>query len=203
MNKSIGRIIMAALAVFSASSTAGTRYFVNTGISKPFSPAVFKDQWRSGYNLGAGIGFQLTPKFEIEGEFLLHQMQLDDNAYLRRVTLSDDLYSAVSGGTVSIMELSANMKYMVPSAKNNQVTPYLLVAVGIADKIISAKEVTTEDKSFTEPRETSLAPSAGLGMGFEIIMAKNTSLVIEGGFHFLFAQETTIYFPLKFGIVLH
>jgi hypothetical protein len=201
------KIIVHALVLFligtAAFADAGPRYFFNTGMSKPFSPTDFRNQWRSGFNLGAGVGFQLAPKIEIEAEFLVHQMQLDDNAYLSNVTSSDDLYSAVTGGTTTIVDLSANFKYLVPSPSDNQITPYLLGVVGIADQITSKKDVTTQDLNYTEARESTVAPMAGLGLGFEIALSDNTSLVIEGSFHFLFAQETTIYFPFKFGIVLN
>jgi hypothetical protein len=202
----MNRIMMQALVLLlfgTAVLAARPRYFFNTGMTKPFSPTVFRNQWRSGFNLGAGIGFQLAPKFELEGEFLVHQMQLDDAAYLNNITSSDDLYSAVTGGTTTILDFSANMKYMVPSPSANQVTPYLLGVFGIADQITTKKDVTTQDLNFSEARESTLAPMAGLGLGFEIALSTNTSLVIEGGFHFLFAKETTIYFPLKFGIVLN
>ncbi|RPI03019.1 MAG: hypothetical protein EHM72_02590 [Calditrichaeota bacterium] len=202
MQKRIVLLIMLSLLCFQT-LPAKQRFYFNTGINKPLSPSAFKDYWRSGFNLGAGTGFVLNPHFEIAAVFSFDQMQLDDNAFLKSITQSNDVYSSVLGGTTSIFDIIAALKYKVPTPNHPNVTPYLTAAMGVSDKIIGKKEVSTEEDYFEEARENDILPSAGIGMGFEIVTAKNTSLVIEGSFQFLFGKETTIYFPLKFGIVLN
>lgn len=193
----------AILAWLTITAVASPRYYVNTGISKPMAPTALKEQWRAGFNLGTGVGFTLSPRLEVIGGLSLHQMQLDDNAFLNTVTKANDVYASVNGGTTTLLGLAADFKYLVPTAQNRQVTPYLSAALGVANKIVSQKEITTEERIYSEARESTIRALAGAGIGFEIAMAKNTSLAVEVGFRMMLTKEPTVVLPLNFGIVIN
>lgn len=180
---------------------AGPNYYANIGMTKPFAPEPFRTDWRSGFNLGAGIGFNLSPKFEIQGEVLYDYLQLDDNSYLNNVT-DNIAYAAVSGGETSILSLSANFKYFSPINDQARAVPFLVGTLGVASKTINERRVTTADQQFVEPKETDTVPALGAGLGLEIEMGGNTYFVIEGRFNVLLTDKTTVYAPLKLGIVI-
>jgi hypothetical protein len=69
--------------------------------------------------------------------------------------------------------------------------------------MIGEREVTTESEMFTVPQESQTALATGVGLGVEIVMGGRTSFVVEGRFNVLLTDETTVYFPLKLGIVIH
>ncbi len=189
------------LSLLSTASVAAPRYSVFTGMSKPFTPTDFKDLWRSGFNLGGAVAWSVAPHLEIDGTMQFDQFQLDDVAFLNTLTTSTDIYAAVSGGSVTILDLSARLKYYSPIV-SKQLAPYLFAGVGVGMKTTSEKEITTADRSTKEPRESLFAPAAGIGLGFEMEIAKNSSLLVEGGFNLLFTEKTTVYFPLKIGVVI-
>ena len=60
----------------------------------------------------------------------------------------------------------------------------------------------TEDDMYTVPKESQTTAAAGMGLGLEIVMGTRTSFVVEGRFNVLFTDKTTVYFPLKLGIVI-
>lgn len=184
-------------AVFAASPN----YYVNIGMTKPFAPETFNTDWRSGFNLGAGLGFNVSPKFEIQGEILYDYLQLDDNSFL--TDIADNMaYASVSGGETSILTASANLKYFSPIGEEARATPFLVGTFGFASKVIREKKINTEESSFTEPKVTENVPAVGAGLGLEIEMGENTYFVVEGRFNVLFTEETTVYLPLKLGIVI-
>ncbi len=182
---------------------ANPNYYVNIGMSKPYAPDEFQKNWRSGYNLGAGIGYNLKPRLELQGEFFFDNFQLDDNAFLGDITEDDDLFASVMGGSVSIVSFYANVKYLSPLEKSSTLTPYLIGGIGFASKMIGEMDVTTgELDPYTIEKETYAAAAAGIGLGVEIVMGARTSFVVEGRFNILFTDEATVYMPLKLGIVI-
>ncbi|MBN1480904.1 outer membrane beta-barrel protein [candidate division KSB1 bacterium] len=181
---------------------ANPNYYVNIGMSKPFAPDDFQNHWRSGFNVGLGLGYNFSPKFEIQGEFLYDNFQLDDIAFLNDITGNNDVYASVAGGGASLYAVYANFKYLSPIERNTSLTPYIVGSLGLAAQQIAEKKVTVEEGPYTIPKESQTSPGVGLGIGVEIVMGGRTSFVVEGRFNILFTDETTVYFPLKLGIVI-
>ena len=63
-------------------------------------------------------------------------------------------------------------------------------------------DVTTAETMYTIPKESLTALATGIGLGVEFFMGKRTYFVIEGRFNALLTDDTTVYFPLKLGIVV-
>ncbi|MDZ7316038.1 MAG: hypothetical protein ONB24_07940 [candidate division KSB1 bacterium] len=194
------RVIFLLSLLFAVYGAAAPRYSVTLGMSKPFAPEELQRYWRSGFNLAAGIGVKLKPQLELQGELLYNRLELDDTAFLGNITSATDVYSSVSGGATSITELSARLKYFSQSIKST--TPYLYLSLGGGLKVIAEKEVTTADRNYKEPRDSVFSPSTGIGLGAEVKMAKNSLLVVEGGFQLLWTDPTTVYLPLKIGVIV-
>ncbi len=197
MSRSATTVLMSSIAF------ANPNYYVNIGMAKPYAPDDFQKNWRSGYDIGAGIGFNVKPTLELQGELLYDNFQLNDNAYLGDVTTDDDLFASVMGGSISVFSLYANVKYLSHLKNNDTFTPYLLGGVGLASKMTGEKEVMTELLEYSDKEERVTTAAAAVGLGVEIVMGARTSFVIEGRFNILFTDETTVYFPLKLGIVIH
>ena len=197
-------ILFIIMITFLATSSifANPNYYANIGISKPFAPDDFQENWRSGFNVGLGLGYNLSPKFEIQGEFLYDTFQLDDNNFLNGITDANDVFSSVTGGEASLYGLYANFKYLSPLQKNTTLTPYMVGSLGLVSKNIAEMRVMTEDDMYTIPKESQTTAAVGMGLGLEIVMGNRTSFVVEGRFNVLFTDETTVYFPLKLGIVI-
>lgn len=181
---------------------ANPNYYANIGMSKPYAPENFQKNWRSGFNIGAGIGYNVKPTLEIQGELLYDNFQLDDYAFLGDIAEDDDPFASVMGGSVSILSLYVNAKFLSPLKTNDTITPYLIGGVGLVSKMTGEKEIMTELLEYIEPKESTTTAAAGLGIGVEIVMGARTSFVVEGRFNVLFTDETTVYFPLKLGIVI-
>jgi len=184
--------------VLSAALVAGPKFYVNTGISKPFAPESFLRNWRSGYEIGGGVGWMLKDNIEIIPSFL------DD-------FIGDDaVYSSVSGGTTHIIDIGADIKWLVPAKNVSKVTPYVTGGLGYALYNVGEKEIITSAQTFTEEKQTAHTEEkqtahkswVGAGLGFEILMGGNTYFFLEGRFNLLFADESTVFAPLKFGIII-
>ena len=182
---------------------ANPSYYATLGMSKPFAPDDFQKNWRAGFNIGAAIGYSFSSHLEVQGEFLYDNFPLDDLSYLGDFTDVNSFYASVSGGTASLLGFYANVKYLSPLQKDATLTPYLIGELGLGTLMIGEREVTTESEMFTVPQESQTALATGLGLGVEIVMGGRTSFVVEGRFNVLLTDETTVYFPLKLGIVIH
>lgn len=195
-------LFIAGVLVTTSLAIANPNYYANIGMSKPYAPDDFQKNWRSGYNLGAAVGYNVTSHLELQGEFFFDNFQLDDNAYLGDVAADDDLYASVTGGSVSILTVYANVKYLSPLQNKKTMTPYLIGGVGFASMITGEMDVATEIGEYTVAKDTQTALAAGVGLGVEILMGARTSFVIEGRFNILMTDETSVYLPLKLGIVI-
>lgn len=194
------------LFILSAVVMAGPKYYVNMGISKPFSPESFQSNWRTGFELGGGVGFMLSEKIELVPAFHYNNFSLNDANYLSEKIGSTDYYSSVTGGSVHIFDLGADIKFLVPSKNIKTVTPYLVAGAGFASHVTSQMDIiTTTDESsnsFIEEKQTTNNAWIGGGLGFEISVGKNTYIFVEGRLNTLFTDEPTAYAPLKFGILV-
>jgi len=181
---------------------ARPNFYVNTAISKPFSPESFSGDWRSGYEIGAGIGFMMNKRFEIIPAFGYNNFSLNDQSFLSDYLGQDNVYSSVTGGTTHLIHLGVDAKYLVPPKGLPKITPYLIAGAGFGSRIISEKEIITSAGPTIDPRQSRSGAWAGGGLGFEFIMGGNTYLVLEARFNLLFADQTTVYAPIKFGITI-
>ena len=121
MHRTIPTIAM--IFVLSAVLFAGPNYYINTGISKPFDPEAFRGNWRTGYELGAGVGFMLNEKLEIIPGFHYNNFSLNDANFLADYSGEDDIFSSIIGGTTHIFDIGADLKYLVPTKKCFQSYP--------------------------------------------------------------------------------
>lgn len=194
--------VITAILLISASLMAGPKYYVNTGISKPFAPEKFSGNWRTGFEIGGGLGFMLSEKIEVVPGIHYNNFSLNDANFLDTYIGNDDIYSSVSGGAAHIFDLGIDFKYLVPTQNNHKVTPYLICGAGYAGHVISKKDIVIETGSDIDAKQSTQTGWAAGGIGFEIVMGKNTYFVVEGRFNILFTDETTVFAPIKFGILI-
>ncbi len=188
--------------VLSAALVAGPKFYVNTGISKPFAPESFLRNWRSGYEIGGGVGWMLKDNIEIIPGLHYNNFAMNDASFLDDFIGDDAVYSSVSGGTTHIIDIGADIKWLVPAKSISKVTPYVTGGLGYALYNVGEKEIITSAQTFTEEKQTAHKSWVGAGLGFEILMGGNTYFFLEGRFNLLFADESTVFAPLKFGIII-
>lgn len=181
---------------------ARPNFYVNTAISKPFAPESFSGDWHSGYELGAGVGFMMNKRLEIISVIDYNNFSLNDQSFLSDYLGQDNIYSSVTGGTTHLFHLGIDAKYLVPPKNSPKITPYVIAGAGFGSRIISQKEIITEAETTIDPQTTFSGAWAGGGLGFEFIMGGNTYFVVEARFNLLFADQTTVYAPIKFGITI-
>jgi len=198
MNKKLFVFFLGMLLLFSSLAARPVFYF-NTGMSKPFAPEEFKQYWRAGYNIGAGVGFPLSERFELQGVLFYDNLALDDTRYIDKIT-DKTAYASVTDGDTHIGSLWANAKLFIPSEQNDKVTPFLTGGVCIANRLIAEKEIFTEQKTFTEEKQSDMVPGAGIGLGFDIEMGSGTLLNIQVRMHALFTDDISIYAPVTLGV---
>ena len=118
--------ILAILLAFSVSAAAQVpsspvSFYAGGALSIPSGPDSFKAMYKNGYHGMAGIGFDVSPMFELIGKLEYHTFQVDFAE-----TMSD-----FSGGTNKMWMYGADVK-MSPSLPALPIKPYALVGVGMA-----------------------------------------------------------------------
>ncbi len=190
-------VLLTTMAVY-----AGPNFYVNTGISKPFAPESFSGNYHTGYELGGGIGFMSTEQFEIVPGIHYNNFSLNDANFIADFLGKDNAYAAVTGGTAHLYDVGVDLKYLVPTQNVKKVTPYVVAGAGLASRIITAKEIITQDQTIIDAEQTTHTAWAGGGIGFEILMGGNTYFMVEGRFNVLFTDKTTVFAPIKLGIII-
>lgn len=197
--KTSSRLVLFFLLVMITFAYSRPNYYLALGISKPFAPEEFKENWRTGYTVNGAIGLPITSKLEIQGDLLYDNFSLHDLRYLESINESSE-YASVSGGTAHLISFYINSKYRVPPQNPKKTIPYLTAGVGLSSRTYAERQVYDEEGYYIIEKETENVPAAGLGIGFEIEMSENTVLYLEGRFNVLFTKDYSVYFPLKFGV---
>jgi hypothetical protein len=101
--------------------------YINTGFSIPSAPDNFSDYWKTGFNIGGGIGFPIIPnlRFQVDLEYNSFAINKDafDNDFIYGGT---DI--SISGGTASILTAAANLKALISTGSSSK-TPYFIGGV--------------------------------------------------------------------------
>jgi opacity protein-like surface antigen len=160
--------------------------YVGAGLSLPLNPQSFSDQWNMGYNGGIGYGFGLTHAFSVIGS-------LEYNYF----TIDKKKNADITGGSVSIVTISGNVKCK-PVSGSNPISPYLLGGLGFFYLSTSNEAV---GKTLIKSGDSESAILILLGAGFDFHINNTDNVFIEAKYGVGFAKkENTTYLPVRIGL---
>ena len=184
---------------FARAQTQDPSYSLSTGFAIPSAPDDFAESWNSGYNLGASIGYPLSPNLTFQGCLDYNSFTLDEDGFL-----GGGLFSrSANGGTTSIVTASANLKAIL-SSQGSSVSPYFTGGLGFFR--LSFGDVTVTDHEYpggfsqTVDGDSETAISIFFGAGLEFAINEKVNFFAEGKYGIGFTEdESTRYFPVKLG----
>jgi opacity protein-like surface antigen len=192
-------LLIFAQTTFAQGQAKKPSFFVNAGFSIPSAPDEFSDYWKTGFNIGGGIGHSLTPNVQFQGIVEYNSFGFDGDKLLEDYGYGGTGIS-VSGGTASIVTASANLKTLLSAGKSSS-TPYFIGSLSFFRLSTSDATVSYMGMSETVDGDSETAAGVAFGAGINIEMNPNMNLFIEGKYGVGFTEnESTQYLPLKVGL---
>jgi opacity protein-like surface antigen len=121
-NMGILFIAMLLSTTVSAQLSSPIKIYAGGGVSDQQKPAVFNDWYKSGWNLTAGVGYDIMPMVELVGNSEYHSFPND---------FSSDPERVVGGGNIRAAMFGLQTR-VTPSLPMIPVKPYGLIGVGMA-----------------------------------------------------------------------
>lgn len=177
-----------------------------TGVTNPAAPDFFKVAYRSGYLIGLAVGRTLGPRFEITADFNYSNFSFDIQGYLNSIDLSEaeKVESSAIGGESQASTAVVNFKRKYPPAHDRRFVPYLFAELGWFNYSREKIEMYgPENNERTEARYHRTAFGTGLGLGLSFVLESHSSFFIDFGAKIGFTRaQTTVFFPVRFGVTL-
>jgi opacity protein-like surface antigen len=169
------------------------------GVSFPSHPKIFSDYWSTGYIIGTGIGYTLSPTWSISGSIHYNRFSLDDEGFLRSYGFGG-LGIQTSGGSAKIVTILSNLKYTL-LAETKSLAPYIIGGIGYMGIATSDIEFYMAGTDVVRGRSES-AFSFFLGTGLILPATKETRYFIQVSYGIgLTKNDNTHIVPIKAGII--
>jgi len=185
-------------------------YYAGVGITKNYAPEDFNKYWREGFNIDAGIGRDIASRIELQGKLTFNSFDLNTTNYvdygnLSVPTIYDTLgYKTANGGQATMLSFMINAKLLFPPKRSSKAVPYFIAGIGYSRLHFEQIDVQSSMDTKIVPASTENVLTTGIGIGFDIDVTKRTDLYLEGRFDVLFTEnESTVVFPIKFGVAIH
>jgi len=160
---------------FAVGASAGPAIYAGGGVSMPMGD--FGDVYKMGIGFGGGVGFPVTPQFDIVG-----------NVYY--TTFAPEVEGALFGDFIAF-SFGADVHFY-PMATNNDESvfvPYLLGGIGMTSGKV--KDITDAESDLT----------FGFGGGFEYVLSPKMAFWAEAKYTIISTEgETTSHLPIFGGI---
>jgi len=173
-------LLVAVFLVFAVSSHAESMWkpvvYLGAGASLPTGQ--FKNDFKTGYNIGGAAGVEYNSMFELLGELNFSRFPLDQGKFLA----SEPSGTSVSGGASKVLNVSGAAKYFIPLGGAEKVRPYILGRLGFAHLTESDLTLAQGPLSSTTSFAGRTKFTYGLGAGTLVDLNPNLSLWIEGRF---------------------
>ncbi len=190
--------MISAVPVF-AQNSAGPTFYVNTGLAVPSAPNEFSDYWKTGINLGGGVGFPITRNLSFVGN-LLHTRFSFDGEKLMADNGMGGYGFYFEGGTTSITTFFGDFK-MELGSNPGKVTPFLMGGAGLFFVTIRETTMQYQNQFETIPGGDETKLGIDLGGGVDIALSPRTKLQLGMKYIVGFTDiENTSYFPIMIGL---
>jgi opacity protein-like surface antigen len=172
-------------------------FFITAGPSFPMKDVNFSDGWNAGYNIGGGIGFQLTRLFTLVGSFDYNSFPFDKKRF-EKLHQNEIL---VQGPARRAMTFDARLKFFFPSEETN-LWPYITGGGGFfkqtSDEIIFINALGQEQSGDKLDESVTCAIA---GAGLEYKYNEKINAFVECLFLTGFTDEnSTQIIQIKFGL---
>jgi opacity protein-like surface antigen len=212
-------VVVVALGLCSQAQESKFSVYLNSGLTVPIFPTSFSNYWKSGVNIGGGLGYALSRYVDLQAYFE-HNSFGFNNDFLK--TKLNEAYSpfitdvSVDGGSFKIITVTANVRASF-LAHGKSVRPYFIGGVGL----FNMKQGETKDSytflgihyEETIPSQSKTSLAASIGLGVEAMFTpmigafaeiRGTIGTIKLVTNFPDAKDGIVgKLPLKIGAVVH
>jgi len=192
--------IHSALGQQAETNAKSAEFYFNSGISVPKSHNNFAEFYDKSFNVGFGIGYDLSPSFLICFELAYNNFRLDGERFINS---HENLKGTASEGDEAIYSFTVGTKARL-STSNDNIRPYLKVNFGFMHRKYEDLyvEAFDPDTSFVLPEDFDTSIMLHFGVGIDIKITKEFYLFGEAKLNHAFTkEESTQYIPLKVGIL--
>lgn len=110
--------------------TAGLEFYANGGVSTPFTPNYFSDNWKPNYVWSTGIRLPVSPTLKVGLGFSYNSF-LFDLERARTGSLSPALVVAIRNSRASVAHGDVHLAWW-PTVSNSPVRPQLTAGIGLS-----------------------------------------------------------------------
>ena len=172
----------------------------NTGGSFASSPDEFSDFYGTGYNLGAGIRFEVAPSVEISISGQYNDFLVNEEEFYDRAGVSEsqrDQLDLEAGA--SIISGEVDLRYNI--ATDGPVKPYLKGGPGFYRTAEDNGTLSGPGGSATFDGDSETSFGLNFGVGLAYYISSQASIFAEPSYAIAFTEdESTQYLPIRFGV---
>ncbi len=169
--------------VLAVGASAGPAIYAGGGVSMPMG--TWSDFYKMGIGFGGGVGFPVTPQFDIVGKVFYNSFSMDSDV--------------IEGGEFIAFAFGADLHFypMANNADESAFTPYLLGGIGMSS--VKANEVTAPIA--VPESDTEMDLTFGFGGGFQYEMSPSMSFWVEAKYTIISTEgASTSHLPIFGGI---
>jgi len=174
----------------------------SAGLSLPYLPKDFKQDFRTGYNAGIGAGYSFTPGSfgygGVYGSIQFNSFGFDESGFKEANNLHRQNYS-IYGSATQILTVTAQFKGTFGTDKKS-IAPYFTFGIGYLH-IFSPPIMVSGDTTLLigEKDEGAFSWIGGLGVDFPV--TDHLTIFLEGRYGLgITTFKSTQYVPISVGI---
>jgi opacity protein-like surface antigen len=191
-------VLIAHASINHAQEYSRPSFYVNTGMAVPSAPDEFSDYWNMGFNVGGGIGLEISPNVQFVPTLSYSNFSFDGNNFLQENGFGGYGFD-VSGGNAKIITLNADFKFQL-SPQQSPTIPYIIGDAGLFRLAID--DMTLSYQGQYETVQGDSENKFGLNLGAGLDFSLNPKIAMSLGAKYVIGlteDESTRYFPLQIG----
>lgn len=175
------------------------RFYVNIGMGIPSSPNDFSDYWKTGLNIGVGIGYPVSKNLDIIAMFNYSRFSFDGEKFITDAGYGGYGFE-IDGGTASFLTLNVDLKVALGSG-DTSFRPFIVGGAGLFKMLMKDTTIRLQWQSETVAGYDETKLGISMGAGFDVILNQQMSLYLVARYTVGFTEdESTTYFPLNMGL---